>query len=94
MDDEELIQGLKAAGVKVVGVQRLRSRGVPMETVVVTFRGKQVPEAVTFGYMRSRVKVYMSRPIRCCWCQRFGHVEARCQAVVCCPTCGEGGGGS
>ena len=43
LDDEELIEGLKAASVKVVGVQRLRSREMPMETVVVTFRGKQVP---------------------------------------------------
>ena len=63
LDDEELIEGLKAAGVKVVGVQRLRSRGMPMETVVVTFRGKQVLESVSFGYMRFRVKVYVPRPI-------------------------------
>ena len=65
LDDEELIEGLKAAGVKEVMVQRLRSRGMPMETVVVTFRGKQVPESVMFGYMRFRVKVYVLRPIRC-----------------------------
>ena len=55
LDDDELIEGLKAAGVKVVGVQRLRTRGMPMETVVVTFKGKQVPESVSFGYMRFRV---------------------------------------
>ena len=30
-------------------VKRLRARGMPMETVVVTFRGMQVTEAVTFG---------------------------------------------
>ena len=59
-----------------------------METVVVTFRGKQVPEEVTFGYMRFRVKVYVPRPIRCWRCKRFGHVEARCQLDVRCPTCG------
>ena len=40
LNDEELLEGLKAAGVKVVRVQRLRVSGVPMETVVVTFRGK------------------------------------------------------
>ena len=57
LNDEELSEGLKVVGVKVVGVQRLRSRGVPMETVVVTFREKHVPESVTFGYMRFRVKV-------------------------------------
>ena len=57
-------------------MKRLRAIGMPMETVVVTFRGKHVPEAVTFGYMRFRVKVYVPRPIRCWRCQRFGHVEA------------------
>ena len=86
LNDEELVEGLKAAGVEGVRVQRLRARGVPMETVVVTFRGKQVPESVTFGYMRFRVKVYVPRPIRCWRCQMFGHVEARCQAAIRCPT--------
>ena len=46
MNDEELVEGLKAAGVKVVRVKRSSARGVPMVTVVVTFRGKQVPESV------------------------------------------------
>ena len=54
---DELIEGLKKGGVKVVGVKRLRDRGLPMETVMVTFRGKQVPEAMTFGYIRFRVNV-------------------------------------
>ena len=60
-----MIEGLKSPGVKIVGVQRLRSRWMPMETVVVAFRGKQVPESVTFGYMRFWVKVYVLIPIRC-----------------------------
>ena len=77
--------------MKVVGVQRLRSRGMPMETVV-SFRGKQVPESVTFGNMRCRVKVYVPRPIRCWQCQRFGNMEAMCQAADHCLTWGGGGG--
>ena len=70
-----------------------------MQTVVVTLIRKQVPESVTFGYMRFRVKVYVPRPIRCWRCHKFGHVEERCQAAVRCPTCGgdhrimEAGGG-
>ena len=47
-----------------------------------TFRGKQVLEAVTFGYMHFRVKVYVLRPIRCWRYQMFGHVEARCQVAM------------
>ena len=41
MVDEELIEGLKAGEVKIMEVKRLRARGMPMETVVVTFRGSR-----------------------------------------------------
>ena len=89
LDEDELIQGLKADGVMVVVVKRLRARGLSIETVVVTgVRRKPVLEAVTFGYMGFRIKVYVLRPIRCWKCQWFGHVEVRCQAVGWCPMCG------
>ena len=63
LDVDELNEGLKAGGVKVMGVKSLRARG--METVVVTFKVKLVPKAVTFKYMCFRVKVYVPRPITC-----------------------------
>ena len=72
-------------GVKTVGVKWLKSRGQPIETVVVTFKGKQIPEALTFGYAQFRVKEYVPQLIQC-WCQYFSHEEARCQASIRCPT--------
>ena len=63
--DDELNEGLKASGVRVMGVKRLRARGQPIETVVVTFKGKQVLEALMFGYLHFRVKGYVLRLIRC-----------------------------
>ena len=86
-DDDVLNEWLKASGdVKTVGVKWRKYRGQPIETSVVTFKGKQIPEALTFGYVQFRVKEYVPRPIQC-WCHYFSHVETRCQASIRCPTC-------
>ena len=49
-----------------------------------------LPEFLTFGYYRCRVRQFIPDPIRCYQCQRFGHMRGECHDKIRCAKCGGG----
>jgi hypothetical protein len=60
----------------------------PTHTIFLTFETPTIPEWVTVLYTRFHVKPYLSNPMRCFRCQKFGHKRARCTSDIICPMCG------
>ena len=49
-----------------------------------------LPDFVYIGFVRYKVKPYITQAIRCNKCQGFGHVAAHCKRQVWCVRCGKG----
>lgn len=58
---------------------------VPANTIKIEFRCQKLPDEVTFGYSKRKVKPDVPRVVQCFNCQRFGHPEKFCKQSV--PTC-------
>jgi len=64
-------------------------RRVKTTAVLLVFSANtsELPEHVTVGYRRFRVRVYGPTPTRCYQCQLYGHTAKACKAHVTCPKC-------
>ena len=83
---DDLKDGLQdPSGTKISEIRRLGNT----KSVVITFKGTELPEFVFFGYLRFSVKLFIPTPIRCFKCQKFGHIAANCKKDVRCSRCGE-----
>lgn len=58
------------------------------ETVLVEFEARAPPSELYCGFVRYRVREYMTKPIRCFKCQEFGHVANVCKRKMRCVRCG------
>ncbi len=58
-------------------------------TVVLTFKEDNLPECVFVGcFFSFKVHPYQRPLLRCCKCQRYGHIAAACQGTRRCGKCG------
>lgn len=78
LSEEELTKELADQGV--IGVHRLGRKGGKSATMVVTFRGTVVPNAIHFGYDICSTRTYKQAPMQCYRCFSYGHTKARCTA--------------
>ena len=63
----------------------------PTDNVILTFDATDLPPAVTVGYTRVRVRVFVPNPMRCFKCQRFGHTKLNCRNHSVCAKCASTG---
>src|SRR5207253_235359 len=82
-----LLEELREQGV--IGVHRIQSKqaGVltPSGALLLTFDTPALPQTVTAGYLRLKVRAYIPSPMRCFKCQRFGHASTSCKGQAACP---------
>lgn len=62
---------------------------IPSETVVITFKGKILPQYIKLHYCRRKIEVYISPVMQCKNCWRFGHLIKQCRSKIRCPKCSE-----
>ncbi|KAG0444280.1 hypothetical protein HPB47_013970 [Ixodes persulcatus] len=88
--EEELLEGLKGAGV--IAVKRIMfrkdGRKTPLRHVILTFEKHALPATVKVGCLNCRIRPYMPNPQRCFRCQRFGHGSRSCRGKETCAKCG------
>ena len=103
MSEDEMREELK--GQNVIGVVRMTKKGklnegivdtergdlnrTPMKSVILTFKGLNLPTNVRLCYQAFQVKQYIPQAIRCYKCQRFGHSIQQCRHKERCVRCGE-----
>ena len=64
---------------------------IKTNTRVLTFNTPHIPDSLKNGYLNIAVTQYVPNPIRCCKCQRFGHVTGKCKHSETCAICAETG---
>lgn len=67
-------------------VDRKKSKEwIPARTIRIVFRGQVLPDEISFGYSKRKVKPSVPNVIQCFNCQRFGHLSKFCRQEN--PTC-------
>ncbi|XP_023220584.1 uncharacterized protein LOC111622441 [Centruroides sculpturatus] len=90
-EDESDIQiGLSDQRVTAVRRISIRRDGklIPTKHLILTFGKPSLPSFVTAGNLRCSVRPYISNPLCCFKCQRFGHSQTSCRGKSLCAQCG------
>ncbi|KAH9379330.1 hypothetical protein HPB48_008003 [Haemaphysalis longicornis] len=84
INGSDLVQ-LLSSTVRILDIHRIgRSR-----CVKVVFQCDSLPASVKVGYVRHRVRPYLSWLLQCHKCQNLGHVSAACKNAAACKRCGD-----
>lgn len=95
IEESEILSNLSQT-FHVSSVRRLKKRVVdpngqtsyvPIPLVVVTFKGKCLPDHVNLFFTRCPVEPYVKLPVQCYNCLRYGHTAKACRSKTRCCNC-------
>lgn len=97
-DDEQIMKNLES-NAPIVNVYRCLKKKVvngrktkdliPSNTIKIVFRCQTLPDEVSFGYSKRKVKPFVPNVTQCYKCLRFGHISKVCkQTEKTCNHCG------
>ena len=91
--DEEILEELSSQGITHLQRIHVTRNGnkIATGTFIVTFNRPVLPNAISVGYLKVKVQVYIPNPIRCFKCQRYGHFKSSCTHNEVCAKCGQTG---
>lgn len=76
LTDEEL-------GELLQGRQLIFAKKVSVDTTVLTWKSADIPEGlpqhIVLGWDTVKIRPFLRCPVRCYFCQRYGHVASACQ---------------
>lgn len=86
---EELSEYLKDANPSVTNVKRLNKGNskIPTLSLMIQFQCTELPDYVTIGYQKYKVRQFIPSPWQCFNCQRFGHSAKECRSKPRCLMC-------
>lgn len=90
--DDQILKALKKDdAIDIYRFQKKVSGALlPLPIYLITFNKTELPEKVTIGWTKCKVRQYIPRPRRCFKCQRYGHGAKTCRAESsACATCGQ-----
>ena len=88
---DEILDGLKDEGViKLDRILVCRDgQRKPTGTFILTFQSQTLSKYIRVGYYRVAVSQFISNPVRCHKCQKFGHTKFNCRKNEVCTKCGQ-----
>ncbi|KAK6178179.1 hypothetical protein SNE40_012989 [Patella caerulea] len=91
--EDEMVQYLSSQGVshvKRISVRR-GDKVIATSTYILTFDRPEIPKTLKAGYLNISVDSYISNPLRCYKCHKFGHSKTVCRGKDTCARCGHDG---
>ena len=80
---KELWDNLKSQNV--IDVRRITMRKndqiIPTKHIILTFNSPTLPNRIKAAYLSCPVCPYISNPLRCFQCQRYGHAKTSCRGI-------------
>ena len=96
IEEEEIQSELEDQGVvKVVRMKkRVGEQQTPLATLILTFNQCRLPSTIKAGWLSIKVKPYIPSPLRCYYCQMYGHLSQKCrnklnEMPAVCSNCGK-----
>ena len=90
ISNEEIEEVLKEQNVVNAKrfMKKIKGEMVATPSVLLTFKGKNLPESIHFLYEVKQVDDYIPPVPRCHKCQLFGHIRQTCKGNIRCVRCG------
>ena len=91
MSEVEIRDELKDQGVAGVNWVMLKKEGkvIPTNTLFLTFGSPELTKEITVGYLKVKVALFVSNPMHCFNCNKFGHTSQCCKVAAKCLGCGK-----
>ena len=90
---DQLFNDLKEQGFAEVHRVMVKTEAevVPTNTLFLTFKFNtpELLKEITVGYLKVKVTMFVSNPVRCYNCNKFGHTSQRCKVAAKCQWCGK-----
>ena len=89
--EEEIKENLASQGVthvKRITIRRDKEQ-VKTNTLILTFNNPKRPDKLKIFFQLISVSPYIPNPLRCYWCQKFGHHENNCRNPPKCGHCAD-----
>ena len=88
---KKYIEGLKDEGVIKLDRTLVFRDGQRKTTgtFILTFQSQTLPKYIRVGYYRVAVSQFISNPVKCYTCQKFGHAKFNCRKNKVCTKCGQ-----
>ena len=62
---------------------------IPNNTLFLALGSPDLPKEITAGCLKVKVALFVSNPMHCFNCNKFGHTSQRCKVAAKCPGCGK-----
>ncbi|XP_014205100.1 uncharacterized protein LOC106636999 [Copidosoma floridanum] len=95
---QQILEACKSE-IKISSVSRFNRRNrnptseedkwIPSRSIIITFDGQTLPIEVYIFNVKTFITPYVSRPMQCYNCLRYGHTTKTCKARKICNVCGE-----
>ena len=80
----------KATDTKQISIKR-NNQIISTNTYILNFNTPKPPTEIKISYLITKVETFISNPLRCHNCQKFGHHKEKCTRPPICKNCGETG---
>jgi len=87
LSESDIASETEAQSVRRV-TRCLNKEQISTDSVILTYEGA-LPDYVSIGFIRYKVKPYIPQPLRCNRCQRSGHIAANCKRQTRRVRCGQ-----
>ncbi len=87
--DQNIFPGQIKNYYRILLLRRIFRNGTPTRAALFHYDGPDLPPVITMHGRDYKTRPFVPEPLRCCQCQRYGHIARRCKNPAKCAVCSE-----